>query len=338
MREISSYKRGSERFFAYARERHATYLRRRDGYTGEVYSLDKILQEYRFTNVFRELDKTTLWFNKNVRGPLRDRPEVLLATVLFRMLNRIEVGEAIFLQPCLPGGPGEPSMTAFEEYLAGSGVAALKRSIHQYVGKKGPFVTGAYIISTPPGYKKLDGALHIVDGFARKSKWRDMAEAMMLSGDGTLGAHSLEQIYDWLTTFPYLGKFHSYEIVTDLRHTKLLARAPDVNSWANLGPGARRGLNRIAGRKKEGDGRKVWGTKMPAEFSRGEMVALLALSRDSTNWPQPARGRMRGDTCGFDRPGDWPKWELREVEHTLCEFDKYERVRNGEGAPRGRFP
>ena len=31
------------------------------------------------------------------------------------------------------------------------------------------------------------------------------------------------------------------------------------------------------------------------------------------------------------------KLEMRDIEHSLCEFDKYERVRNGEGKPRGRY-
>ncbi len=30
----------------------------------------------------------------------------------------------------------------------------------------------------------------------------------------------------------------------------------------------------------------------------------------------------------------WPPLELREIEHSLCEFDKYERVRLGEGKPK----
>ena len=29
--------------------------------------------------------------------------------------------------------------------------------------------------------------------------------------------------------------------------------------------------------------------------------------------------------------------EMREIEHSLCEFDKYERVRLGQGTPRGRY-
>ena len=48
--------------------------------------------------------------------------------------------------------------------------------------------------------------------------------------------------------------------------------------------------------------------------------SILDRSRSSKFWPQ-----------------EWPAWEMREVEHTLCEFDKFERVRLGEGAPRQRY-
>ena len=29
--------------------------------------------------------------------------------------------------------------------------------------------------------------------------------------------------------------------------------------------------------------------------------------------------------------------EMRDIEHSLCEFDKYERVRLGQGAPRSKY-
>ena len=32
-----------------------------------------------------------------------------------------------------------------------------------------------------------------------------------------------------------------------------------------------------------------------------------------------------------------PRLEMREIEHCLCEFDKYERVRLGEGRPRSKY-
>ena len=37
----------------------------------------------------------------------------------------------------------------------------------------------------------------------------------------------------------------SYEVVTDLNYTPVLNNAVDRFSWANAGPGAKRGLNRI---------------------------------------------------------------------------------------------
>jgi hypothetical protein len=324
---------GPSRFFAYARERQHTYLRRELGKSGP-WTQDKIIQENRFTNVFRELDKTTLWFKKNVRDVWRNEPEVVLATVAFRMLNRIATGEAVFTQPDLIYGKG----TAFEHYLKYGQVKVLRDAIVTYVGKKGPFVTGAYIISTPPGYKKLDGALHIIDTFNKKSGWRHWVDNDPVGNECTL-----EAAWEWLRETPYLGTFHSYEIVTDLRHTRWLDKAPDVYTWANIGPGARRGMNRIMDRPRPGvTGRGRWGQKYPTEQVLREMRSLLALSLDAMYWPQFTKsmgfgGLPRGAGM-FCSPGDWPRWEMRDVEHTLCEFDKYERVLNGEGRPRGRFP
>ena len=52
----------------------------------------------------------------------------------------------------------------------------------------------------------------------------------------------------WKNYLPYAGfsGFMAYEVVTDLRHTKYLKNADDINTWANAGPGAVRGLNRIS--------------------------------------------------------------------------------------------
>lgn len=286
-------------FFKYARERQSILLRRRAGEPAP-YTKDPILQKYRFCNVFREDDKTTMWFREHVRDPLKNKPEVLLATVLFRMLNRITTGEAIFLQEDLD------RVTAFEKYVRGGDIRDVKRAIVNYVGKRGPFVTGAYIITGFPG-PKLDGVLKVVDTFRKKSEW-ESAASNWLSDKST----TLEEVWSWLTTFPHLGVFHSYEIVTDLRHTALLSRAPDIMTWANPGPGARRGLNRIMGREIN--------KRVPREQCIEEMRELLKMSLDAKLWP-----------------ANWPRWDMRTVEHLACEFDKYERTRLGQGRPRGVF-
>jgi len=336
-------------FFAYARARHAIYLRRKAG-EEPPWTDDAALGLYRFTNVFRELDRTTIWFRENVRERV-DGPEALLAAVVFRWFNRIQTGEAIFRQPMLTRG----NCTAFERLVNFTdGVDAMRESIIAYCGK-GPYTTGSYIISSPQGYGKLDGVLECLrqfmdteqpalwDGEARTIGWREFAEVMLANR----GMFTLEFTWRWLRQHYFMGDFMAYEVVSDLRHTALLDKAPDITTWANPGPGAARGAGRIwHGNQyhfnKHGDKLVL----------NAHMQELLALSRDAGLWPQPGRvpkgydgsyfvsGYIRQEienVPGAFDAGAWPAWEMREVEHTLCEFDKYERTHLGEGRPRGVY-
>lgn len=104
----------------------------------------------------------------------------------------------------------------------------------------------------------------------------------------------------------------AYEVVTDFRWTRYLRGALDIMTWANAGPGALRGLNRLAGR------RLTARVRDPV----GEMRALLAIA----NGPNSPLGEH------VPRP-----LEMRDIEHSLCETDKHLRVQLGEGKPRGRF-
>lgn len=333
-------------FFAYARERQSILLRRRAGLPRSAWTQDPILQQYRFCNVYREDDRTTEWFRTNVRDPLRNQPEVLLATVLFRWFNRISTGEQIFSQTDLGYAP---PATAWEVCLATRSVDPLRSAIRG----KGPFVTGSYIIKTPDGMSKPEGVLWCVEQFmTRKQMYTDasgygpMGEdvlAELLHSHARIGSSpaTLEGVWLWLCQFPFLGPFMAYEIVTDLRHTALLENAPDISTWANPGPGAMRGLNRLHGRPLN--------FRQPKERFIEEMRELLVRSGDARYWPQ--FDRRRPDLVSVSLPAsmsavenvdllvehDWRPWEMREVEHTLCEWDKYERARTGEGRPRQVF-
>ena len=259
-------------FFAFARARHKIYLQRAAG-KSPPWTDDPILQRYRFTNVFRELDKTTIWFAKNLRHPLRNSVEVLPATVVFRWFNRVTTGEAVkqnknYLHP-----------------------AALRKAVAKL---KPPYVTGAYMIYTTclGAPTKQEGVLQAIEIWYDAHKdWRKFK------------CGSLQETCSWVKS-TCLGDFMAYEIACDLRHTKLLGSADDIMTWANFGPGSSRGVERIAG------------TSDKLDVAR----ELLKLSQNKKNWP-----------------AEWPAWEMREVEHTLCEFDKYERARLGEGKPKEIF-
>ena len=262
-----------EAFFSFARQRHKIYLDRQAGKPAP-WTDDPILQRYRFTNVFRELDATTIWFRKNLRDPLRNNIEVLPATVVFRWFNRVTTGEAV---------------KANKNYL---NPAALRKAVAKL---KPPYVTGAYMIYTTAtkAPTKQEGVLQSIETwYATHPDWRKFK------------CQTMEETCQWVKSF-CLGDFMAYEIACDLRYTKLLEKAPDKMTWTNFGPGSSRGIERLFGAGVD----KLQATR-----------DLLKLSQNKKYWPAA-----------------WPAWEMREVEHTLCEFDKYERTRLGEGHPKEIF-
>ena len=65
-----------ERFLYWVRERHAIYLKKSAGLP-PPWTDDEILQNYAFTNPYREHDRTTVWFRTHVRDPLQNDPAVI---------------------------------------------------------------------------------------------------------------------------------------------------------------------------------------------------------------------------------------------------------------------
>lgn len=237
-----------EPFLYYVLERHRIYLRRAAGQP-RPWTTDPILREFSFTNDYRELDRTTVWFRQYVREPLRARPEVLLATVLFRWINRTSTCESVFRQPGLL-----TNETAFETMLRTGDPVPVRDTILAACTR--PYVTGAFIIKTPDGMEKLSGVLWCVGQFMRRSAmvphvqhtldWEEAAASML--GDEPWTARAAQ---NWLVQFPYLGSFMAAQIVADLKYTALLDRAADWHTFASSGPGSRKGLNIILGRPPE---------------------------------------------------------------------------------------
>ncbi len=273
-------------FFKFANERQRIFLRKEKGLPREQWTTDPVLKEFSFCNIFREDDRTTKFFRDTVREPLRNSPDVLVATIAWRWFNRIETCRLVSLDDWAWGDT--------------SAMRSLLADVR-------PLVTGAYVIKTPNGMNKLEGILSCIE--------RVKLEAPRLIEQLEQGM-TLQELHADLMLIPYLGPFMAYEIVTDLRHTYLLENAPDIDSWASAGPGCCRG----AGWVNSGN---------PDEFSYGSrksqttvlkmMNTILWESVKHWDWP--------------DRP-----WEMREVEHTLCEYDKYRRAQGGQRLKRRYQP
>lgn len=285
-----------DRFFYWIRERHQIYLRRQRG-EPRPWTDDEILQSYFFTNPYRENDKTTVWFRENVRDHLRQRPEILFATVCFRWFNWIPTGR-VLIESSLGNPPAEFGLLERWDQKAAIRVLSIVREGGQQV------FTGAYMIKGETGRKKVESVCDRINAV-----WLERQRLV----DLCRRERRLETLVNALREFPYLGGFMAYEIACDLRYTYLLEDAVDVDTWCNPGPGCHRGLMRLSGitpPKNRFGRQKRNGNKIPADWL-DQMRKLLAQARQ--------------------RFYKMPRMEMREIEHSLCEFDKYERALHGDG-------
>ena len=272
------------RYFHFCIERHNIYIRKTVLQEPWPWTEDEILRTYRFTNLFRELDTGTIYCQKYIRDALAGHPELFFNVALYRSYNRISTHEFI------------------GNFLVTYDMDCVLEMVRAYRDEGNPIVTGAHMLGTNTrGHDKV----YQVFGRAAQFLWDNRRELEPKPGD------TLKQAFDRLNGIvPGFGSFISYEVITDLRWTRLLQDASDIMTWANPGPGAKRGLNRILGLDVK--------TKKKDQVYIDCMETLLFKSLE----------RM---------PSTSPRWEMREVEHSLCEFDKYERVRLGEGRPRMKY-
>jgi len=175
------------------------------------WSEDPILKEFKFCQVFREDDRTTRWFRTHIRDPLKNSPDVAMATIIFRFFNLIETGRTLLDNNL---------------HLEWDREKAIRE-----VSKQPKWVTGAYIVKTPNRMNKVTGVAECVSHI-----WYHREELVKQLEQMT----TLQEAWQFLLQYPYIGPFVSYEIVTDLRHTYLLNNATDIKTWANAGPGALR--------------------------------------------------------------------------------------------------
>jgi len=160
-----------------------------------------------------------------------------------------------------------------------------------------PVTGAAYMIKTPTGLPKLEGVCAVVD--------MSMKPGLEIMTRITPGKTTLQEVWQKIKMLPFLADFLAYEIVTDLRHTAWLNMAPDIGTWAVPGPGAVRGLAWL-GHKDFGAIR--YGAQKTRDAALDAMRRLLVYSTVPALWPR-----------------EWPRWEMREVEHWLCEYAKWVR-------------
>jgi hypothetical protein len=164
--------------------------------------------------------------------------------------------------------------------------------------------SGAYMIRSDREYKGISKSIYQVES-TFNPLWKQRKNLRPQPGE-TLDAYHvrLSQRYG-------MGSFMAAQVVADLKYVEPLRSAKDWDTFAASGPGSRRGLNRVLGRPKNNP------------WTEDEWRAEL--------------GKLRGQLLPLFSKAKMPKLHAQDTQNLCCEWDKYERVRLGEGRPRSRY-
>lgn len=215
---------------AFMQARHAIYLKRKMNMP-KPWTHDPILQDYRFCNVYRELDRETMWIKDNWREPLKDHSYLFFAMTVARVVNWSPTLEEMRLP--VPFDRGD-----------------FVRIINRRMALGQQVWTGAYMITThgnamPKQQYYADRVL--------KPIWDARKFLAPKEGD------TLASFHQRLSAQEGIGSFLAAQVVADTKWHGHLKNARDWWEWAAMGEGSRRGLNRVFDRPyKQRMNPQVW--------------------------------------------------------------------------------
>lgn len=253
---------------------------------------DKIIDRYRFCNVRRRHDRVSQWIDERI---IKGREDSSLWTelALARCINFPDSINMLMEQHLWPNSK-TPNWR-------GIGDALNKRMLS---GQQ--TWTGAYIVRAESNNR--------VDWF-EWGKGRYVAEIVV--GNLWKERHLIEpnlrftvqRAHETLKTHYGWGSFMAGQVVADLTYSPYLENAPDLYTFAPIGPGSARGINRLCGRE------------LTAPLKQAEAIPLMIELREML----------------IDSDRAFADLTLHDVQNCLCETDKYLRVKFGEGRPRSLY-
>ncbi|KAK2465539.1 hypothetical protein APHAL10511_002431 [Amanita phalloides] len=274
-------------FWYFAAERKAIDDKRRAG-SSPPWTNDPILRKYPFCNTYRVLDKGCQYLIHEVIEKGSQAPqEVTFRVLLFTTFTKIETWELLNHQL----GPltwATYSRKQYQEVLA----EAKSQGVSLY--------TGSFIKPAP--------SFGFSDNFMNHLCLLEMFMENQLAVR-LMGAEYLADVFEYIASFPSFGNFTTYQLILNLSYSKILNF--HVNDFVVPGPGAVSGLRKMFGRSLDN----------ATTSERGFDIKVIRWLAETQHQHFKRLG-IKFSALGPDKIA----MSVADIEHTLCEVDKYSRL------------
>ncbi|MCA8343890.1 nucleotide kinase domain-containing protein [Burkholderia cepacia] len=269
-------------YWRFAVLRQDVFFARLEG-KSKPWSNDPILNEYKFTNAYRASDRVSQFLIRNVIYDGSQEPdELFFRILLFKLFNKIETWKLL------------------ETKLGGVSWGAYRysdydRVLSEAMSAKEPIYSAAYIMASG----------HKIFNVSRKHQGHLKLLELMLSDavpQRIVECESMREAFELLRSYPLIGDFLAYQLVTDLNYSVLTSFSE--MEFTIPGPGAKDGI------------RKCF--QSLGGLSEIDIIRLMA-----------DRQEYEFDRLGLKFRDLWGRrLQLIDIQNLFCEVDKYARVKH----------
>lgn len=337
-------------FFWLMHERMAIWKRRFIDKKDRPWTENEILRDYKFTNVYRELDRNSQWQIKNILlDDSLSLKNLIWKMMVFRFFNNPETftfnpkKSGVAIQGDLFGAPiksglkqaekisdlipatkwrnGIPDYDEYDEDEFSKFIAGVRSS------GQNPYTT-AYLINSQatPGQPRDYCYTRVVIPTLHKR----IPEIIKL----VLKAKNPEEIIDYLTKMPAVANFIAHEFYQDFtyipRYTDRKFMKFTQDDYTNVGPGASIGIRLIypsldsVAKQKQA----IYWLRDEAERELTKVAKSKGEPMYYLEWDKEKREYYLTDECNIT---------LHQIEMWLCEFQKYWKMTIKTGKQRSKF-
>ncbi len=287
-------------FFEFIFNRQLVWYRRNVLQQPAPWSDDKILQTFKFCNVYRELDAGTQAIRLYITKPDYSAEQKIFNIIAYRFFNRRDTIENLF------GGMLDPQHFDFKK---------LEKCFDEKK-REGNIFSNAYLITAHAvcDYRPHDKHIQILQMLDNLRPQLTAIRQKLQTSSPQQGLKIIEE------NVPLAGPFLAGQILLDITYAGDIVNYSS-NDFLIVGPGAHWGLNIIWERKlskKEADEAcRFLHHKQPQAFEN----------------LKKATGKDWRTIC-WNNPSypNFPYLSLHDVQNSLCEFRKYWRLKNNESA------